>query len=507
MRSLLILFVFLSVLLPSFGQEKNGDSLIKTLEEYNAEGDFDAMVETSTELIALGSTKLRAIGYYWRGHALSRKAEYKRALRSYYTALDEYKRLNDERKVANLYGDIGIIYYEVHDLKRAEYFVLKSIRQYEKQYDEESIPAIGRSYLNIANFYLTAYSDSKDMQEAYRAQNYFVNAEDLYMKLDPSEEKTEGLTIISANRTMLYALMGDRRFLDSFDRAFAKAERSNDSSQIAMLFSAKSQSFNNLSDYTVALKWSDSALYYFPENGQPVFLIDFHKSRAEILKKLGDAEGALYSLNKVDSLERIILNSETIGDLQAISNEHEQDQLIEASNERVENLEQSYFGKRNILLLTVLCTSIVLLVVLILYMRNSRRKKRLRHELIQSKQKEADVRNKLNQVNGTTVQHSGYRQLLQEITEEIEMHERFKVFADRSKTLNPSFVVSLKETYPDLSNRDLRLCALLLIGLSSKEISILSSIEPASVDRQRYRLRKKLKLKNQEKLIVFLENI
>ena len=70
--------------------------------------------------------------------------------------------------------------------------------------------------------------------------------------------------------------------------------------------------------------------------------------------------------------------------------------------------------------------------------------------------------------------------------------------------LDDQLFVDLKQKYPKLTREDLRLCAYVILGLSSKEISSLLSIEAASVDRRRYRLRKKLGVSKGIKLAEFL---
>jgi tetratricopeptide (TPR) repeat protein len=58
-----------------------------------------------------------------------------------------------------------------------------------------------------------------------------------------------------------------------------------------------------------------------------------------------------------------------------------------------------------------------------------------------------------------------------------------------------------KERNPNLSENDKKLCALLRLNLSSKEISVILNISPASVDMSRHRLRKKLALEQGDSLL------
>ena len=67
--------------------------------------------------------------------------------------------------------------------------------------------------------------------------------------------------------------------------------------------------------------------------------------------------------------------------------------------------------------------------------------------------------------------------------------------------------MKLNERFPDLTINDKRLCALLAIDLSTKDIAAIINISPESVKKSRYRLRKKLQLETEDGLSEFLKNL
>ena len=71
--------------------------------------------------------------------------------------------------------------------------------------------------------------------------------------------------------------------------------------------------------------------------------------------------------------------------------------------------------------------------------------------------------------------------------------------------LNRNFIDKLKEKHPNLTTKDLRTCTYLRLGLSSKDISMLTNIEINSVIQNRYRLRTKLQLSKEQNLSEYLE--
>lgn len=80
--------------------------------------------------------------------------------------------------------------------------------------------------------------------------------------------------------------------------------------------------------------------------------------------------------------------------------------------------------------------------------------------------------------------------------------EDFRVYFDE---VHPDFLRKLSDVCPSLSKNDLRLCAYLHLGMSTKEIAALTYREIRSVESSRNRLRKKLGLHPSESLQEFLK--
>ena len=81
------------------------------------------------------------------------------------------------------------------------------------------------------------------------------------------------------------------------------------------------------------------------------------------------------------------------------------------------------------------------------------------------------------------------------------------IFEIQIDDLHQIFFKKLRTMFPGLSIYDLRLCAYLKIGLSTKEIADLLNVQPSSTYISRSRLRRKLNLRVDEDLHSFLNNI
>ena len=77
-------------------------------------------------------------------------------------------------------------------------------------------------------------------------------------------------------------------------------------------------------------------------------------------------------------------------------------------------------------------------------------------------------------------------------------------FDDYFKMVNPAFYPNLLKSHPDLTPAELKLCSLLRLNISTKDIAVLLCQSPDSVRVSRARLRKKLGLESENNLVAYL---
>ncbi len=97
--------------------------------------------------------------------------------------------------------------------------------------------------------------------------------------------------------------------------------------------------------------------------------------------------------------------------------------------------------------------------------------------------------------------------LNRKIDKEIDNKQQNQVFETYFDEVHNDFFKRLKEKYPQLSPREMRLCAYIRMNLTSKEIAALQNITDRGVEISRYRVRKKLDLPREINLSTFLSNI
>jgi len=145
---------------------------------------------------------------------------------------------------------------------------------------------------------------------------------------------------------------------------------------------------------------------------------------------------------------------------------------------------------------------------------------------LKEQQFENDIEHKESQLSAITLQMLQKNELLEEIKSIINKKEdttekqltkvinnhftqdnNWNDFDKYFESVNKNFYNKLKQKYPDISSNDLKICALIKLNLSIKEMASILNISPDSVKTARYRLRKKLQLTTEDNLTEFILSV
>ena len=193
----------------------------------------------------------------------------------------------------------------------------------------------------------------------------------------------------------------------------------------------------------------------------------------------------------------------------------------------------------NYLLITLLGLLLVVFTILYFFLKriNKRDKQLLKtkeklvnlmeeQKQLKEQQFQNDIDHKESQLSAITIQMLEKNELLDEIktilnkkepTSEKEIKKLFskytiqdnnwKDFDNYFESVNKNFYIRLKKKYPEISSNDLKICALIKLNLSIKEMASILNISPDSVKTARHRLRKKLQLNTEENLTDFILSV
>ncbi len=134
------------------------------------------------------------------------------------------------------------------------------------------------------------------------------------------------------------------------------------------------------------------------------------------------------------------------------------------------------------------------------------------YTLLLSKRKEAfqELNNDLRQLKELVKSSESKNKIIQ-IFKKLNQNKigdkYLEIFDVNFERVHTEFFKELKRINPSYSKRELRLCALIKMNLTNKEISHILNISTRGVETARYRIRKKLNLPASESLTLFLENL
>ncbi|MBN2519131.1 MAG: hypothetical protein JXB17_01385, partial [Bacteroidales bacterium] len=120
------------------------------------------------------------------------------------------------------------------------------------------------------------------------------------------------------------------------------------------------------------------------------------------------------------------------------------------------------------------------------------------------------IRTKLNKVSQKMIHEESKKQVLElikTIEKDMLQEEDWDKFEYHFDQVHEDFIKKIKKNYPDLTPKDLKLCAYLRMNLATKEIAPLLNISVRGVEIHRYRLRKKINIDRETNLTEFLLSV
>lgn len=332
------------------------------------------------------------------------------------------------------------------------------------------------------------------------------------------------------------------RYIEEGERM--RLEKSPGSMLLKILLNLRmGQAFYVKGDYdralSLLLETEGMASHYSKESWEPAI----YKYLSDIYEKRGDRELAHSYLKKyIDAYEHNVssLTSQEIPKARARDAISRQKEMMTTMEQEAKNAHNKFIIVLLVLVAVLLTAAGVLIYVLqrgkMRKIENRELRSNLEQEMIikrlnmenferDMKQKECEisssvllVSNKndvLQKIGKLTEKYSDMGLIPREYVREVNVlvgdsikgddeWTRFKMHFD---TVHPDFFKKLKEVSDELTENDLRLCAYVKIGMRAKDIASMLSVTPASVNSNRYRLRRKLSLSKEDSLDDFIRKI
>ena len=419
---------------------------------------------------------------------------------------------NREIGLCTVYGNLGLFAQRQGDYKLAEEFFLKSLSKTEKLKNAEGVMYC---YVQLVSLFLNNKS------QFYKSNEYFDKAKLLFNNINKAPGIDENSLIQKYYGYLLLQYGEYYRSKKEFDTALnylneAKKLLADFPDEIHSVNSQISQFYLSLKDLNNAEKsaienLNDKSLNRFFKKVNFEVLESVYRQRNN-LKKLIIIKDSLIDIGSV----RVSANSKAF-----FSNIETQILLSDKQSE----LNQNKIRYNRYLL--VLIIGLIILFFSLLYIRvnyNYQKERNIRLEVEKDVSKTKLEKKQLELVSKTNfiAQRNNYLNILKlsvlklkdknkdskkvsfeiekEINRIIGSEKIFENFESQFTEVYPEFFKYLVLKYGKLSQTDLRLCAYIKMNQSTNEISQITGVAIRTVETQRYRLGKKLKLSDSESL-------
>lgn len=128
--------------------------------------------------------------------------------------------------------------------------------------------------------------------------------------------------------------------------------------------------------------------------------------------------------------------------------------------------------------------------------------------LIQKNKTLTSIKNDLSKLLRAASSNSNEKQLvntlIKKINKDLRNEKNWELFNSYFDEVHMDFIKRIKDQHPDLTPKELRLCAYLRMNISTKEIAPLMNISIRGVEISRYRLRKKLNIEHNANLTDYI---
>jgi tetratricopeptide (TPR) repeat protein len=441
-----------------------------------------------------------SIGLYFQ-----RKLEYEKSLTAYYNALDIFRNVKNNKDMAEAFYVIGSNFYEQGNLEKALEYYTTSLNVYEIIGDSSGI---GLVYCHIGEIYRLRQNYSE-------SQSYLTRAEVLGRKL------VKPIILIESNRN-LGRLMIDLEVYDSakyfLDAAGLLCLTAGKTYLLPQVRVAQGTLNMRSGEYDESLSKYTEAYDLAVQLSDMIGVRDASKGLSEINAALHDYQKA-YNYHLIHKQISDSISSIRIAEKVA---------RIEMQNLYDQQLKSDIVRRQKTWMNFITIALIVLLVIVFIASHYGRLKIKTKHvqtiayNLQLEHLKLKDEIDQKNRVLTTNVMYMvrkneliGYisdrlagfmdnfkdenkekiREIILNLRSNIDK-DIWNVFEKRFSDVHGNFFKTLQDNFPQLTEKEKKLCALLRLNLTTKEIAAITHQNVNAIEVARTRLRNKLNLSN-----------
>lgn len=477
-------------------QKCDWDRAIKYIELAEAEA-----VKTENSELTLAHVYVAA------GKMYASKEVFDVALKYYLKAHDIYKNKNNIEELAKLENNLAIIYSLGKNKEKALQYFLNVYRYQKTKNDPVKLVKILN---NIGTIYLGKNTDS--------SLYYYKKAHLINKTINDNALKI----YVNTNLARAYALKKDKKNTDYYyDQAFLLVDKPADNLVKAFVYESFSEYKLKEKKYDDVIINAKKALELCKENSYSFSGLNLNKMLYQVYISKEDYKNAVYYFQQYNAINDSINVEEKAVNLERIK--LEQDYKVRTQIKTL--TEQKKLFKYSIVGL-ILVVGILILIILLIKYRNKNIKNQLEQEKLKTKMQDLkenlkaknmvligkamseihrtdsinEILTDLKQIKLKTISKE-MQQAIDIVLKRLEKNlntDIWKEFEISFEQVHQSFFDKLKNDYPSLTPKDRRLCALLYLDLTTKEISQITGQSFKAIENARTRLRKKFDLTNEK---------
>lgn len=481
--------------------------------------------------LVVGKMKTVLANYYLA------KNEFNEANKYLLEALVIFEKLGTKKDIANVLNGFGLLYYDLRQPDKAIGYYTQ-VLNLSKEPDKKRQESV--AFLNISNCFLN--------KQEYDSTLFYLNKAAAGFR---SLRDSAFIMMCTMNRGIVSITKGEKdQGLEYYFKVMDYSRRMQKKMLLGhTLFNIATVYYDNHN--------MDSATSYFMESMSVYRSIPNRNGEKNVLQQLAKIEQsknnwkqAYTYYDRYINIKDSILNADLLKNINDLQWKHD---FQKKEDENTEIKRKFEVKKRETIVLIITLTLVIIVVVLFgalirLANKNLKKSGKLKelqikhlqeqmavHEKINTLEKlrlqaEIEAKNKeltssslqlinkndiLNNISNLTenfykkkaVNDEYYKRLKSFLKENLDQERDWEHFKRLFEEVHTDFFKKLKQSCPEISENEMRLCAYLKINLQNKEIAKILNVTPDSLKTLRYRIRKKLNLEKDAVLEDYIREI
>lgn len=555
---------YLTLSLQDYQKLENREKVAKTSQNiglaYLMASDFkqaqNYLLQAEAQFEEVGDQEQLAYCLINLGLVCYQKGDYAPALEYYEKASEIYKEINNPGEYSELLNRIGMTYWSLGINDKA----LQYLHEFIQLLSPDRTKALAIGYNNIGAIYRDLDNDEKALEFYRKAVVYYELAGD---SLDLPSALTNIGTIYSSRDILDSALFYYKKALKISDAIGDRLQSAKTKHNMALIYSTTGQldeaknlllEFMNISleigykegiahsllslgnfykehgDVDEALKCYRDCISVADSINLLQVLMNAHLGLSEILQNHNQNKEALYHYQKYTQVKDTIYNAERARIITELETKYETEKKQQENELLVKDNE---LKDRRIKTLYMVIGGFLILIMVIVLLIIQYRKTSLGKKLL-AESEAARLAEKVDHQNqelasgalalsrnlsfisklltdlkslSSHVDNQGIQNLMGIIRniQHLDTDPAWSEFEMRFQQVHTRFYNNLTKKFPTLTTNEMRLCALIKLGMNTKEISMVTFQNIRAIEAARLRLRKKFRLDGAEELSSFLQ--